>query len=123
MIKGNTFKVKADDRKNRGIFALIGSYFNVDGIFGEGVPVSMVPKALFVALLMLVYIFNSHQGDRMARQIASLQSEVEDLRTDFTTLQSEWMTETRRSRLIEKAKALGLVESTEPPFKILEQPE
>lgn len=123
MSNGNTFKGKADARKNRGIFALIGSYFNVDGIFGEGVPVSMVPKALFIALLMLVYIFNSHQGDRMARQIASLQSEVEDLRTDFTTLQSEWMTETRRSRLIEKAKTLGLVESTEPPFTILEKPE
>lgn len=123
MSKGNTFKVKADTRKARGIFALIGSYLNVDSIFGEGVPVSMVPKALFIALLMLVYIFNSHQGDRMARQIASLQSEVEDLRTDFTTLQSEWMTETRRSRLIEKAKSLGLVESTEPPFKITDKPE
>lgn len=123
MSKGNTFKVKAETRKARGFFALIGSYLNVDGIFGEGVPVHMVPKALFVALLMLVYIFNSHQGDRMARKIASLQSEVEDLRTDYTTLQSEWMTETRRSRLIEKAKTLGLIESTEPPFKILNQPE
>jgi hypothetical protein len=123
MSTGNTFKVKKEAPQGRGIFALIASYFNVDGLFGEGVPVGMVPKALFIALLMLVYIFNSHQGDRMARQITALQSEVEDLRTDFTTLQSEWMTETRRSRLIEKAKTLGLVESAEPPFKITTAPE
>jgi hypothetical protein len=123
MSNGNTFKLKTESRRSKGLFALIAEYFNVDGLFADGVPLSIVPKALFIALLLLVYVYNSHQGDRMARQITVLSSEVEDLRTDFTTLQSEWMIQTRRSQLIDRAKSMGLIESQEPPFKIIAEKE
>lgn len=121
MSTGNTFKLKGGAQKKWSIFTLISTYLPMDGLFEDGVPVKALPKVLFVVLLGIIYIWNTHQADKMARQLSSLTTQVEDLRTDYTTLKSEWMIRTKRSELTKRATSLGLIESIEPPFKIIVQ--
>lgn len=91
----------------------------MEGLFGQGVPVKLVPPFLFAALLVLIYIWSNHQADKTVRNIERLQQEVEDLRADVTTLEAEYMYSSKQSEVSKKVRNLGIVENDEPPFKIL----
>ncbi|OGX89029.1 hypothetical protein BEN49_01530 [Hymenobacter coccineus] len=91
---------------------------NVDGLFREGLPVRYLPHLLFVMFLTLLYIGNTHYGNRMSRSIQRLKQETEDLRADYTTLKSDYMEASKQSEVARKVAAFGLVESSSPPFRI-----
>ena len=90
----------------------------MDGLFREGLPVRFLPYLLFVMLLVLLYIGNTHYGNRMNRNIQRLKQETEDLRADYTTLKSDYMEASKQSEVARKVAAIGLVESSSPPFRI-----
>ena len=69
-------------------------------------------------LLTLLYIGNTHYGNRMNRNIQRLKQETEDLRADYTTLKSDYMEASKQSEVARKVAAIGLVESSSPPFRI-----
>jgi hypothetical protein len=68
--------------------------------------------------LTLLYIGNTHYGNRMSRSIQRLKQETEDLRADYTTLKSDYMEASKQSEVARKVAAFGLVESSSPPFRI-----
>ena len=100
------------------LFALLDRFTGLDGLFREGLPVRFLPKLLFVMLLILLYIGNTHYGNRMNRNIQRLKQETEDLRADYTTLKSDYMEASKQSEVARKVAAIGLVESSSPPFRI-----
>ena len=100
------------------LFALLDRFTGLDGLFREGLPVRFLPKLLFVMLLTLLYIGNTHYGNRMNRNIQRLKQETEDLRADYTTLKSDYMEASKQSEVARKVAAIGLVESSSPPFRI-----
>jgi|GEM_PF-288042 len=100
------------------LFSLLDRFTGLDGLFREGLPVRYLPKLLFVMALTLLYIGNTHYGNRMNRNIQRLKQEVEDLRADYTTLKSDYMEASKQSEVARKVAALGLVESSSPPFRI-----
>jgi hypothetical protein len=69
-------------------------------------------------VLTLLYIGNTHYGNRMNRSIQKLKQETEDLRADYTTLKSDYMEASKQSEVARKVAAFGLVESSSPPFRI-----
>ena len=69
-------------------------------------------------VLTLIYIGNTHYGNRMSRNIMRLKQETEDLRADYTTLKSDYMEASKQSEVARKVAALGMVESSSPPFRI-----
>lgn len=77
-----------------------------------------LPKILFVMVVGLIYISNTHYGEKTVRKINSIQAEVEDLRADYTTLKSDLMFASKQSEVAKKVKALELKESLTPPYKI-----
>ena len=85
----------------------------------EGLPVQYLPYILFFVVMAIFYIGNSHYADKTIRKIDKLEQEVEDLRADYTTLKSEYMFASKQSEVAKKVKKMGLVESQEPPFKIV----
>ncbi|GAC1370621.1 MAG: hypothetical protein NVSMB30_09510 [Hymenobacter sp.] len=87
-------------------------------MFREGLPVRFLPHLLFVMLLTLLYIGNTHYGNRMNRSIQRLKQETEDLRADYTTLKSDYMEASKQSEVARKVASFGLVESSSPPFRI-----
>ncbi len=46
---------------------------------------------MFVMVIGLLYIGNTHYAEKTVRRIDAAQSEVEDLRADYTTLKSDLM--------------------------------
>ena len=100
------------------LFSLLDRMTSIDGLFREGLPVRFLPHMLFIMLLTLLYIGNTHYGNRMNRNIQRLKQETEDLRADYTTLKSDYMEASKQSEVARKVAAFGLVESSSPPFRI-----
>lgn len=120
IMASNSFKRKQAKQKRRSsLFAFLDKKLGVDLVFEKGVPVQFFPYILFVAIIMLFYIGNSHYGEKNIRRIDMLQREVEDLRTDYTTLKADYMYASKQSEVAKSVEVLGLQESSKPPFKIM----
>lgn len=101
------------------IFSGFEKKLRLESYFEDGFPVQYLPKILFVMLLSLIYISNTHYAEKTTRQIDRTQSEVEDLRADYTTLKSDVMFASKQSEVARRVKAMDLEESMNPPYKIV----
>ncbi len=120
-MKGNKFKIKPKMKTGgiaRGIFARLERRLKLEDYFEEGFPVKYLPKILFVMVLGLLYISNTHYGEKTVRKINNLQAEVEDLRADYTTLKADLMFASKQSEVAKKVRDLNIKESLKPPFKV-----
>ena len=100
------------------VFSGLERKLKLETYFEEGFPVQYLPKILFVMVLGLLYIGNSHHAEKTVRKINNIQAEVEDLRADYTTLKSDLMFSSKQSEVAMKVKAYGLKESLIPPYKV-----
>ena len=91
----------------------------LESYFEEGFPVQHLPKIIFVMGLSLFYIGNTHYAEKTVRKIDRVQTEVEDLRADYTTMKSDLMFASKQSEVAKKVKPFGLEESLQPPHKIV----
>lgn len=123
----NTFKIlpergngmKQGSPSGSSIFTGFEKKLKLETWFEEGFPVQYLPKVLFVMLLLVIYIGNTHYGERTTREINRAQSEVEDLRADYTTLKADVMFASKQSEVARRTREMGLRESLKPPFKIV----
>lgn len=118
----NEMRVKPKEAKKEGgssMFSGLEKRLKLETYFEEGFPVQYLPKILFVIILSLLYIGNTHHAERTVRKINAAQSEVEDLRADYTTLKADVMFASKQSEVARRVKELGLKESLKPPFKIV----
>lgn len=129
----NKFKLRTEKEKTNGampsaaaaaapgpsIFSGIERKLKLESYFEEGFPIEYLPKVLFVVVLILFYIGNTHHADKTTRQIDKMRSEVEDLRADYTTLKADVMFSSKQSEVARRVKAMGLNESLRPPFKVV----
>ena len=118
----NKFKIgtqKSSSGSGGSVFSGIEKKLKLESYFEEGFPVQYVPKILFVMILGLLYIGNTHYAEKTVRKINNVQSEVEDLRADYTTLKSDLMFSSKQSEVAKKVKQYGLEESLTPPNKVV----
>jgi len=119
----NKFRIgeREPDSKSSGssLFSGLEKKMKLESYFEEGFPVQYLPKILFTVVLSLIYISKTHHAEKTIRQIDRAQSEVEDLRADYTTLKSEVMYASKQSEVARRVKDLGLKESMNPPFKVV----
>ena len=78
-----------------------------------------LPKILFGLFLGLLYISNTHYAEKTVRKIDRVQSEVEDLRADYTTLKSDLMYASKQSEVARKVKIIGIEREFESPTKVV----
>jgi outer membrane murein-binding lipoprotein Lpp len=101
------------------LFSGIERRLKLESYFEEGFPVKYLPKIIFAVVLSLIYISNTHHAEKTVRKINYLQTEVEDLRADYTTLKSDLMFSSKQSEVARRVEVLGLKESLNPPDKIV----
>ncbi len=116
--RGNEARIKSS-KEGKSAFSGLEKRLKLESYFEEGFPVQYLPKILFVVFLGLIYISNTHYADKTTRTIDRMESEVEDLRADFTTLKADVMFASKQSEVARRVKPLGLEESLRPPFKIV----
>lgn len=102
----------------KGLFSSIGQTFKMGKTFENGVPTKILPHIIWTTILVLLYIANAHYTEKTIRKIDKLKYEVEELRTEYTTLQSSYMVESKQSKVADRVRDIGLVESKNPPLKI-----
>lgn len=112
----NTFKIEPQNRK--GLFTWFENLVRLNRLFDDGLPLKYLPYILFSTLLIIIYIGYNHYAEKTSREITKIETEVEDLRADYTTLKSDYMYSRLQSEVVKKVKYLELEEALEPPFKI-----
>lgn len=124
--RANTVRLKPEAeapkpkrRKGFSIFGLLEKYASVDTLFEEGVPLKYLPRILFLTLLTLFYIGNTHYAEKTLRRIDKVKVETEDLRADYTTLKSDYMEASKQSEVARNVAPLGLEESSSPPYQVI----
>ena len=124
--RANTVRLKPEQEapkpkrpKGFSIFGLLEKYASVDTLFEEGVPLKYLPRILFLTLLTLFYIGNTHYAEKTLRRIDKVKVETEDLRADYTTLKSDYMEASKQSEVARNVAPLGLEESSSPPYQVI----
>ncbi len=113
----NTYKLPQREERG-GLFGLLNKFLRMDSSMSEVIHVRFLSQILFVAFLCLLYIGNRHYAEKKVRDISKLETAVEDLRADYTTLKAEFMYESKQSEVAKRAEKLGLKESKESPVLI-----
>lgn len=124
----NTFRAIQEEQKTpagegKGLFAKLERRLQLEKYFEDGFPVRHLPRVLFVFILGLIYIGNTHYAEQTVHAINQARTEVEDLRADFTTIKAQLMYSSKQSEVARKVKDQGLEESTTPPFKVQVDPD
>jgi len=116
----NRFRVKENDKpRGRGFFGFLSAKLNIGQTLNSELPVKHLPKVVFTVLIGVFYVWNSHFAEKSIREIDKLEDVVEDLKADVTTLEANYMYGSKQSEVAKKVKPLGLIESMEPPEKII----
>lgn len=77
-----------------------------------------IPFGLFVVGLLLLHIWNGHNTERVIRKTDKLNKEIKELRSEYISILSELMSESKQSTVAQKLDTLGIKELTTPPLKI-----
>ena len=86
-----------------------------------GLPSSLnldVYKIFYLLFFLIIYISNQHSVEKQIREINKLEKEVEELRTDYVTLNNNYMFSRKESEILKRVKKIGLVNSKLPPERI-----
>jgi len=115
----NSYKVQQGNAGKGSVFSKLERLVKIDAVFEHGLPVKYLPYILFITVVGIFYIGNSHYAEKTVRKIDKLKKEVEDLRADYTTLKANYMYASKQSEVAKKIADKGIKESLRPPEKII----
>ncbi|MGB3181170.1 MAG: FtsL-like putative cell division protein [Cyclobacteriaceae bacterium] len=122
----NRFKKKekksnGSESTRRGLFGSMERVLRIGALFEQGLPVKYMPYGMFLAFLLIFYIWNTHYAERTIRKVNVLEVEVEDMKADYTTMKADYEVESKLSSVAKRVEEIGLIESPEPPKKLVVQ--
>lgn len=87
--------------------------------------VSNLSFMFFLAFFGIIYIGNSYHAEKMVRKTKKLEQEIKKLQPEAIAISSELMQQSNQSEVARllKEKNLDLIESREPPVKIVVEKE
>ena len=77
-----------------------------------------VPFLVYLCVLVMLFIYNSHRSEKIIRETDKLNKEVKDLRSEYISELSELMSESKQSAVAKKLQPYGIKELKTPPSKI-----
>lgn len=80
--------------------------------------VKNIPFFLFLSALAVLYIFNGHYADKLARKIATSEKNIKELQYEYKTVQSEVIFRSKASELVKAVEPLGLKELKTAPIQL-----
>jgi Bacteriodetes cell division protein (FtsL-like) len=110
----NTYK----SRKKKGLFTYLEHTIHFKDLSFHGLPGRYIPRLLFLFLMSIFYVGNTHYHEKMARKIGQLEREVDALRVDYTTLQADYMFDSKQSEVAKRVARMGLYDPPDPPSRI-----
>jgi len=80
--------------------------------------VKNIPFFLFLAALAVLYIYNGHYADKLARKIATSEKNIKELEYEYKSIKSEVIFRSKASELVKAVEPLGLKELSRPPVQL-----
>ncbi|GAB5399137.1 MAG: FtsL-like putative cell division protein [Aureisphaera sp.] len=74
---------------------------------------------IFLSFLALVMIGSSHSADRKVHEIARLNNEVKELKSEYVDVRMQLMQAKMESKIIRAMEQRGLFPSETPPSKVV----
>jgi cell division protein FtsL len=90
-----------------------------EGVVSKESATDMLPYLIFLCVLGMVYIANSHMAMKNIRDIDRLNREVKELSWEYKSLKSDLMFKSKMTEVAKKVDTLGIKELVEPPKKIV----
>lgn len=117
-------KVRKDKPKKKLKEPKLGAVQFFKKLFSEGgvskeAATEMLPFLLFLSLLGMLYIGNSHMAMKNIRNIDKLNKEVKELSWEYKSLKADLMFKSKLTEVAKKVDTLGIKTLTEPPRKII----
>ncbi|TKC08205.1 hypothetical protein FA048_13695 [Pedobacter polaris] len=91
----------------------------VEGVVSKESATDMLPFLVFICVLVMIYIANSHMAMKNIRSIDKLGKEVKELNWEYKSLKADLMFKSKLTEVAAKVDTLGLKELIEPPKKIV----
>lgn len=91
---------------------------NVFDWFDRNQIANNMPYILFLTVLVMCYIANSYNAERIIREIDKTKTELKEKSAEFISTRSQLMYESKQSEVADAVEVLGLKESVEPPQKL-----
>lgn len=113
-MRKNTYK----SRRSESIFTYLERRVRLEALLPRGFPKHYAPQLLFLFAIGIFYVGNTHYYEKLVRKIAHLEQETAELRVDYTTLQADYVLDSKQSEVAKKVAKLGLQETPYPPLKI-----
>jgi len=94
--------------------------FASGSIFGDKRVISQIPFIMFVAIAILLYIFNQYRGENVMRQIMTLEKKVLEMRAESVSTAFDLQELSKQSEVTRMLteQGLPLQEAKTPPYKI-----
>ena len=90
-----------------------------EGVVSKEAATEMLPFLIFLSVLCMLYIANSHMAVKNIRSIDKLNKEVKELSWEYKSLKADLMFKSKLTEVAKKVDTLGIKELTEPPKKIV----
>ncbi len=110
----NTVKNGKKKKSKESFFSWLEKTLKLDQLLGPGGFMKYVPHVAFLTLLGVIHIWHDHQAEKVIRNIDALETSVEDLRADYTTLKARYMYTSKQTEVAKKVRKLGLKEIDKP---------
>ena len=84
-------------------------------IFNNTLILRYMPFLFFLAGLTVVYIYNGHHADKLAKSIAVSEKNIKELQYEYKAVQSEVIFRSKASELMKMVEPMGLKELSTSP--------
>lgn len=81
--------------------------------------VKHLPFLGYLLALALISIWASHKADEKTKELARLQDQYKEVKSEYIETKSRLMQLSAQSKIIERTESLGLIPQQQPPKKIV----
>ncbi len=89
------------------------------GTFSAELIIKNLAYFIFLGLLGIVYIANTHYSEKKIKSIQKIEQEIKKYRWEYMALKSEVMKNTKQSEIAKKVKSQGVQSNRKTPKKII----
>ena len=108
-------------RRQLRLASWLNDFIGLDRLFGEdnAWPIRHIDRILWITLLLIIYIGLNHNAERLVRRIQRAQTQVDEVRSQYTVLNADFMKSGKQSEIAKRVVTLGLADSQTPPTKLV----
>ncbi len=81
--------------------------------------ITNLPYFLFLVVLAMIYISNTHSVESTVRKIDKIKAELKEVRWNYMSAKSELMYKSKQTEVAKAVESIGLQELVDPPKKIV----